>query len=98
MEINPYQAMPQMPERHRVDPLLWWKTNKANLPLLAEIAREWLCVPAASSSSERLFSQSGSIITSKRQNLDPITSKKLILITINYELVGEKKESQTAGR
>ena len=89
-EFDASQAMPQAPDRHKVDPLQWWKANKGHLPLLAELAREWLCVPAASSSSERLFSQSGHIISSKRQNLDPSTSKKLTLIKVNYELVVKK--------
>ena len=83
--------MPQAPDRHKVDPLQWWKANKGHLPLLAELAREWLCVPAASSSSERLFSQSGNIISSKRQNLDPSTSKKLTLIKVNKLVVNKIK-------
>ena len=69
--------MPQIPERYRVDPLLRWKTDKLHLPLLADIARERLFVPAALNSSERMFSQSGNIIASNSQNLDPTTFKKL---------------------
>ena len=42
---------------------------------------------------------SGKIITSKRQKLDPTTSKKLTLIKVNYELVEKKKEkSQNSDR
>ena len=69
--------------KDRVDPFLWWKTNKTQQPLLAEIARDWLCVPAASRCSERLFSQIGNIITSKRQgwtleqpNINPNINEK----------------------
>ena len=69
--------------------------NQQGTPtLLAEITREWVCVPAASSSSLRLFSQSANIITSKRQNFDPTTYKTLILIKVNYELVEKKMKAK----
>ena len=38
------------------DRLDWWKTHEGTLPLLAKVAKEILCIPAASSKSERVFS------------------------------------------
>ena len=51
------------------------------------MARGALCVPAASSSSERVFSASGGIVTDKRYNLATGTLKKLTLVKVNYEFV-----------
>ena len=39
----------------------WWKENSARYPLLSQLARKYLCIPAAS--SERSFSTAGLIIT-----------------------------------
>ena len=80
--------MPAPPDKHKVDTLVWWKSYHSQLPLLADLAREWLCIPMSSSSSERLFSASGNIISNKRTSLDPATAKKLTLVKVNYDLVG----------
>jgi len=89
-EIEAYHACPKIAEGHKVDVLEWWKGMASHLPILSELAREWLCIPGASTSSERLFSASGNIITAKRTNLDPSTSKKLTLIKVNYAAVEKK--------
>ena len=38
------------------NPLDWWKIQAPNYPILAKLAKMYLCICASSSASERLFS------------------------------------------
>ncbi|CAF4624282.1 unnamed protein product [Didymodactylos carnosus] len=40
--------------------LIWWNQNKYRYPTIAKIARKYLCIPATSTPSERIFSLSSS--------------------------------------
>jgi hypothetical protein len=51
------------------DPLLWWKANQSQLPVLSRMARIFLAIPATSTPSERVFSEAGNLITEKRARL-----------------------------
>ena len=52
-------------------PLDWWKTNENNFPLISRLAKKYLCVPASSVPSERVFSLTGSIINKTRSQITP---------------------------
>jgi len=66
-----------------MDVLAWWKVQEPVFPLLAEIARKYLCVPASSSPSERLFSASGNICTKLSSSLDPTNLELLVFVHEN---------------
>ncbi|EFN83309.1 Zinc finger BED domain-containing protein 1, partial [Harpegnathos saltator] len=51
------------------DPLMWWKANASQFPTLAPLARHYLNIAATETSSERVFSVGGNIVTNKRTNL-----------------------------
>ena len=51
------------------DIIRWWKCNTAKFPLLSLAAKKFLAVPATQTTSERLFSLSGNIITLSRPKL-----------------------------
>lgn len=87
IELKTFLGMPPVPEKHKVDVLAWWKKNGSNMPLLSQIARDILAIPMASSSSERVFSAGGSIVTDKRHNLATESVKKLLLVKVNYDKV-----------
>lgn len=95
-ELKCYLSLPPVSVDESKKALDWWKAHQKSLPLLAELARNVLCIPAASASSERVFSASGNIITDQRHNLSPENAKKLTLIKVNYDYIQNYIELQIA--
>uniref|UniRef100_A0A8C6TE01 BED-type domain-containing protein n=1 Tax=Neogobius melanostomus TaxID=47308 RepID=A0A8C6TE01_9GOBI len=56
----------------QIDPMDWWKTNENKYPQLAKLASAYLCVPATSVPSERVFSTAGLIVNRLRSRLHPV--------------------------
>ena len=65
------------------NPLKWWKSNQFHFPILAKVAKLFLCIPATSVLCERLFSTSGNIITPKQASLEPNTASMLCFMVQN---------------
>ncbi len=63
-EVNSYLMTPAIDGED--DPLAWWRVHKISYPQLCTMARKYLCVPATSTPSERLFSTGGNIVTCTR--------------------------------
>jgi hypothetical protein len=68
---------------HKQDPLDWWCVNVQKYPVLAELARQWLCCVATSVPSERAFSRGGNVVTAKRCALTPEIVRDTIFIAEN---------------
>ena len=69
IELNTYLQSTQSDAES--DPLQWWPSQERNFPILAALAKKYLFICATSTSSERLFSTSGSIVTPRRSCLKP---------------------------
>ena len=67
------------------NPLQWWKDHEVAFPALSCLAKKYLCVPATSSPSERVFSCSGNIVTFHRASLNPDTVDRLVFLARNLE-------------
>ena len=65
------------------NPIKWWKTYHAQLPLLTSMARKYLCIPVTSVPSERAFSVAGNIVNSKRSCLLPENTNMLSFLAYN---------------
>ncbi len=74
--------MPALPNS-KMDVLAWWKVREPVLPLLAEIARKYLCIPASSAPSDRLSSASGNVCTKLRSSLDPTNLEMIVYLHEN---------------
>ena len=81
-ELNLYMGQPEASSG--VNPLDWWKTRAAMLPLLSQIARRYLGIPATSCASERVFSSSGLICNAKRSTLNADNVEMLVFLAQNY--------------
>lgn len=68
------------------NPLIWWRENEKEYPLLARMAKRYLCVPGTSVTSERVFSTAGDIITAKRSCLTPGHVNELLFLQKNLSI------------
>jgi len=71
------------------DPLKWWREHCKHMPLLSEVARKVLCIPATSASSERLFSTAGLTVTDKRSRLTGANVGRLVFLRGSWEKAAE---------
>ena len=70
---------------HRLDleenPLVWWKSQQSNFPVLAKLAKKYLCICASSLASERLFSSAGNVISPFRAATKPEKVDMLVFLS-----------------
>ena len=69
-------------------PFKWWASQESRFPILSQLARKYLAIPATSAASERLFSDAGNVMTVRRVNLLPTTFEHLIFCKRNWRLAG----------
>ncbi len=65
------------------DPLKWWRESRRLYPRLSNLAKKYLCIPATSSSSERVFSTGGNIVSCQRSSLKPDYVNRLVFLAKN---------------
>ena len=66
-------------ETQITNPLQYWKVHEHRFPALAQMARDFLAIPASSVPSEAAFSQAGRVLDDYRSSLDPATVSALML-------------------
>jgi len=76
-------------------PLRWWKERRARYPVLSEMARVYLAVPASSAPSERVFSVAKLVLTDKRKQLLESRVARLMFMKRNMKLYNELKSNNT---
>lgn len=69
------------------DPLKWWSENEGRFPTLSKLAKSFLCIPATSTPSERIFSAAGNICSQKRASLSPRHVEMLTFLAMNKSLM-----------
>jgi hypothetical protein len=83
-ELLMYRGEPalalQKEDRSYNNPLEWWRVKAQQFPLLSELAIKYLCIPATSAPSERVFSSAGLTISKERSRLDPSTANELVFL------------------
>ena len=82
LELQYYCKMPNLPRT--CNPLEWWRTQSHALPELSKLARKFLCIPATSVPSERVFSKAGEIVSKRRSAIKPKHVDMLIFLNKNF--------------
>ena len=82
-EITNYLDQPIVESDH--SPLQWWKEHSCVFPLLAKMAKKYLCVPGTSVPSERIFSKGRIIVNPFRSRLSPNHVNTLVFLSKNIE-------------
>ena len=85
VEVQRYLTDPPLP--WTADPLAYWTDHKNVYPNLYVLAIKFLCMPATSVPSERVFSKCGEIVCKKRNRLKPSTVEKIVFLNKNIWLV-----------
>jgi len=80
-EVTDYLAIKKINFEH--DPLVWWRGQEEIFPILSKLARKYLAVYACSTSSERLFSDAGNLLTAKRTQMSPKLFKTIMFLKRN---------------
>ncbi|KAK1889339.1 Zinc finger BED domain containing protein 1 [Dissostichus eleginoides] len=81
VEVQRYMTDPPL-ERSK-DPLAYWVDHQNVYPNLFKLAKQFLCMPASSVPSERVFSKCGEILSKKRNRLNPKTVEKIMFLNKN---------------
>ena len=80
-ELEKYFA--ELPISRKENPLIWWKENSSRYKSLSSVAQRLLCMPATSTSSERIFSKAGLTVTKLRSCLKPKHVDVLVFLNKN---------------
>ncbi|XP_019733293.1 zinc finger BED domain-containing protein 1-like isoform X1 [Hippocampus comes] len=65
------------------DPRVWWRQHELHFPLVAKLAKKYLCIPATSFPSQQIFGASGNVVTWKRSWLKPERVDQLVFLSVN---------------
>lgn len=71
-------------EPAEIDELEWWRQNQKKYPHLVQLALKYLCIPATSTPSERIFSKAGLVLSEKRTSLKSNHVDHLIFLNKNW--------------
>ena len=69
------------------DLFTWWSHNEKHFHYLSILARKYLSVPATFTTSERMFSDVGNLMGSKRTKMDSELFKKNLFLKHNSEML-----------
>lgn len=65
------------------NPLTWWKLNEVQFPHLKVLAQKYLCIPATSTASSRLFTKEGDVTAYKREQIKPANIHTMLFLNKN---------------
>jgi hypothetical protein len=85
-EVKLYLASSDATDVPDNDILSYWRARRHQFPWLCTAVRKFLCIPATSTTAERVFSIAGLTVTAKRSRLSPERVDIIIFIHENYNV------------
>jgi hypothetical protein len=79
-----------------MDIFKYWQAKQFEYPIIAQVARDHLAIPATSAPAECIFSQGSDIITKKRNRLAPATLRELLCLK-SWGVIEEEEDSDGEG-
>lgn len=86
-DLNRFFQEPILPRSATLTPLQWWAKNGDRFPTLSAVAKTYLCVPASSAPSERVFSVAGLTVNKLRSSLLSENVNMLVTLHSNADLL-----------
>ena len=86
-EIDDYVSIVHTDEDIKKGSLEFWKNSGLRFPLLQQLAKRYLSVPATSAPIERVFSTAGKILKQDRNRLLPQNFERLLFLKVNSSLL-----------
>lgn len=80
-EVGEYLTLEEIP--FEKNPYAWWNERKEKFPVLSQLSRKILGIRAASTPSERLFSDAGNLLTVKRTRINPDLFSRVMFLKRN---------------
>ena len=102
-ELDIYMSSPDIPlckgNKMFSDPLAWWMAMDENekFPILAQLAKHFLAIPATSAPSERTWSRSAGVTTAKRSRLDASVTSGTTFVKENEDILRKHYERVVSG-
>lgn len=79
-EYSTYIIEPLLDFEDVDEALLFWKRNQKRFPVLCEMVRDYFAIQVSSAPVERVFSDSGSLYSKKRNRMNPNTLERHLLL------------------
>ncbi|OQV15201.1 N-acetylneuraminate lyase [Hypsibius exemplaris] len=92
-EIKGYQdfRLTEQASIYQADPMRFWKEHEVMFPGLSKLARQILCVPAASTPGEMVFCRSGFVVNDRRNLLKPEKVNDILFLHMASSTFSESK-------
>lgn len=74
-----------------VNILNWWSERIGQFPLLSNLARFVLAIPASSAAPERNFSAAGFVVSERRSHLSSSTIEDILICNSNSDLCAQEQ-------
>jgi hypothetical protein len=95
-EFTEFCQMDRLPNARQkdFDPESWWESRRRDFPILYELAKKYLVIPATSASVERQFSRAKRIKSDSRTSLAPERFRSMMVLARHPEVVSRLTEKK----